>query len=249
HIQAFRRHSEHDVALFNPRGLRRSRFLDMKRFDVVVIHYSIVVIWDDYLSPQFRDEIAAFDGLKVQFVQDEYRFVDAITDEMRRLEIDLLFSVAPESQWPAIYGDRLPKTEVLPTLTGYVPAELAARDAASLGSRPVDVGYRGRSLPFWLGRLGFEKVEIGRAFQALARGTGLRCDIAWTESARIHGERWNDFMASCRTMLASESGSSFVDFDGSIERSTRAYVAAHPSATYPDVERDILQRFAGGPMI
>ncbi|MFL5929277.1 MAG: hypothetical protein ACJ77E_20285, partial [Gaiellaceae bacterium] len=218
-------------------------------FDVVVIHYSIVVIWDDYLSPALRDEISRFDGLKVQFLQDEYRWVDDITAEMRRLGIDVLFSVVPASQWRAIYGERLPRTEILQTLTGYVADDLVARRAPPLASRRIDVGYRGRSTPFWLGRLGFEKIEIGRGFLARAQATDLRCDIAWTEGARIHGQRWNEFMGSCRTMLASESGSSFVDFDGSIERSTREYVAAHPAATYEDVEHDVLQRFAGSPVI
>jgi hypothetical protein len=249
HIQAFRRHSRHRVELYNPRGIARSRFLDLNAFDVVVVHYSIVVIWDDYLAPSFREQIAAFDGLKVQFLQDEYRWVDDITAEMRRLGIDVLFSVVPEPQWAPIYGTRLPKTEILPTLTGYVAPALAARTSPALERRPIDVGYRGRSTPMWLGRLGFEKIEIGRGFLARAQGTDLRCDIAWTEGARIHGEQWNEFISSCRTMLASESGSSLVDFDGSIERATRQYIAAHPAAGYEEVERSVLARFEDGPEI
>jgi hypothetical protein len=249
HIQAFRRYSRHRVELFNPRGIADSRLLDLAAFDVIVIHYSIVVIWDDYLSPQLRERIAAFDGLKVQFLQDEYRWVDAITAQMRSLGIDVLFSVVPESQQSAIYGSRLPSTEILPTLTGYVPNSLVGRRVPPAAARPIDVGYRGRSLPFWLGRLGFEKVEIGRGFVARAAATDLHCDIAWIEGARIHGERWNQFVASCRTMLASESGSSLVDFDGTIERAVREYVAGHPTATYPEVEREVLGQFEGGPII
>jgi hypothetical protein len=249
HIQAFGRYSRHRVELFNPRGLTESRFLKLDAFDVVVIHYSIVIIWDDYLSPQFRERIAMFDGLKVQFLQDEYRFVDDITAEMRNLGIDVLYSVVPEIEQPAIYGDRLPTTEILFTLTGYVPDSLSSRRPPALNSRRVDVGYRGRSVPLWLGRLGYEKVEIGRGFLARAAGTGLECDIAWTEGARIHGEAWNAFMQSCRSMLASESGSSFVDFDGSIERAARGYVALHPTADYDDVEQGVLAQFQGGPSI
>src|SRR5271154_2527074 len=117
HIQAFRRYSRHRVELFNPRGLSDSRFLDLDAFDAVVIHYSIVVIWDDYLSPAFRRRIASFDGLKIQFLQDEYRFVDEVTAEMRAMGIDVLYSVVPQEEWPAIYGERLPSTELLFTLT------------------------------------------------------------------------------------------------------------------------------------
>src|SRR4051812_25793542 len=138
HIQAFLRHSRHRVELYNPRGIGRSRFLDLEAFDVIVIHYSIVVIWDDYLSPAFREQIAAYDGLKVQFIQDEYRRVDEITAEMRRLGVDVLFSVVPESQWNAIYASRIPETEILPTLTGYVAADLARRTPPPLTRRRID---------------------------------------------------------------------------------------------------------------
>jgi hypothetical protein len=249
HIRMFPCHSRHEVRVFNPRGLARSRFLDFDAFDVVVLHYSIVVIWDAYLAPTFRDQIRRFQGLTVQFLQDEYRYVDAITAAMRELGVDVLYSVVPPEKVSSVYGDRLPGTEILPTLTGYVPDRLVGHAAPPLAGRPVDVGYRGRSLPFWLGRLGFEKIEIGRGFAARAGELGLRTDIAWTEGARIYGDRWHAFVTSCRTMLASESGSSIVDYDGSVERAVRAYLAASPAADYEEIEREVLARFAGAPEI
>src|SRR5579862_4511110 len=112
HINMFRRFSRHDVRLFNPRGISRSRFLNLDAFDVVVIHYSITVIWDDYLSPALRSLIRDFRGLKVQFLQDEYRFVDAMTDQARNLGIDVLYSVVPENSVAGVYGDRLPGVEI-----------------------------------------------------------------------------------------------------------------------------------------
>jgi len=45
HIQSFVRYSRHDVTLFNPRNLARSKYLRLDRYDVVVLHYSIVAIW------------------------------------------------------------------------------------------------------------------------------------------------------------------------------------------------------------
>jgi hypothetical protein len=249
HIAMFRRYSRHEVRNFNPRGLARSRFLDLDAFDVVVIHYSLVVIWDNYLAPAFREQIRRYQGLKVQFLQDEYRFVDALTDEMRRLGIDVLYSVVPQDAVAGVYGDRLPGTEILPALTGYVPERLVGQAVPPLAARPIDVGYRGRSLPFWLGRLGFEKTEIGRGYRARAEELGLRTDIEWTEKARIYGQRWNEFVRSCRTMLASESGASIVDYDGAVERAVRSYIAEHPSASYEEVERTVLNRFRATPQI
>jgi hypothetical protein len=249
HIQAFPRYSRHDVRVFNPRGLARSRFLDLAEFDVVVIHYSLVVIWDDYFSPWFRDQVSRYDGLKVQFLQDEYRWVDDVTATIRAMGIDVLFSVVPQDNVPNVYGDRLPDVDVQFTLTGYVPEDMVGRVGPPLADRPIDVGYRGRSLPFWLGRLGYEKIEIGRGFLPHADRLGLRCDIAWSESARIYGERWHEWMASCRTMLASESGSSIVDYDGAAERAVRANLTEHPTASYEDVEQHVLRPFVDGPAI
>jgi hypothetical protein len=249
HIQAFPRYSRHDVRVFNPRGLKRSRFLDLAQFDVVVIHYSLVVIWDDYFSPWFRDEVSRYDGLKVQFLQDEYRWVDDVTATMREMGIDVLFSVVPQDNVRNVYGDRLPDVDVQFTLTGYVPEDIVGRVVPPLADRSIDVGYRGRSVPFWLGRLGYEKIEIGRGFLPRAERLGVRCDIAWSESARIYGERWHEWMASCRTMLASESGSSIVDFDGAAERAVRANLIEHPTASYEDVEEHVLRPFADGPAI
>ena len=242
HIQAFRRYSRHEVTLLNPRGLRRSRFLSLDAFDAVVIHYSIVAISDAYLSLWFRDALAAYGGLKIQFLQDEYRWVDAITAMSRELGVHVLYSVVPPDNVAAIYGGRLPDTEVVFTLTGYVPEEPLKGRVLPTADRPIDVGYRGRSTPWWLGRLAFEKIEIGRAFLRNAP-PGLRVDIAWTENARIYGSDWTRWLASCRATLASESGSSIVDFDGSVEQAVRAYLADRPAASYQEIERDVLSTF------
>jgi len=56
HIGAFTRLSRHDVRSFNPRGLRDSVALDLDEFDVVVIHYSLILSNDNYVAPAFRDK-------------------------------------------------------------------------------------------------------------------------------------------------------------------------------------------------
>jgi len=245
HIRAFRRFSRHDVDLFNPRGIARSRFLRPADYDVVVVHYSIVL----YLSEWFRDQIADFRGLKVQFVQDEYRQVEAETGSMRELGIDVLFSSVPGDAVQSVYGSRLPGVDILPTLTGYVPVGLEGLRRQPLEGRPLDVVYRGRSVPYWLGRLGQEKVLIGREFLARASSTELRCDISWTEADRIYGDAWYRFLGSSRTTLGTESGASIVDFDGSLQTQTENYLRAHPAATFDEVEREILAPLEGNAVI
>jgi hypothetical protein len=250
HIDALATLSAHDVYRFNPVDRPDAcRVLDPEEFDVVAIHYSIAVWSARYVPPELVAKLARFRGLTVQFIQDEYRSVDAVTGTMRELGVDVLFTCVPEPEASEIYDSRLPGVTRLTTLPGYVPDELVGRPAAALDERPLDVGYRARDLPFWLGRLGREKVEIAEGFTARAAEHGVRCDISSREEDRIYGEAWNRFLGSCRATLGTESGSSIVDFDGTVEARGKDYVARRPEATSEEVQRDLLSPYEGNVVI
>jgi hypothetical protein len=245
HIDAFRRYSRHHIRTFNTRGMTHSIALDLDHFDVVVIHYSVVISSAQYFAPDFYDKLKRFRGLKVEFIQDDYRWVDRETAASREIGINVLFTVAPEPAASKLYDERLPGVRRVQTLTGYVPDNLRDRPLKPLGERPIDVGYRARDLPFWLGRLAREKAWIGQRFVELAPAYGLRCDIAWTEHDRIYGERWIEFVSSCRATLGTESGASIADFDGSVETAVLAYLNAHPAASYEEVHEAVLKPYEG----
>jgi len=245
HIDAFRRYSRHDVRTFNTRDMTRSVALDLNHFDVVVIHYSVVLSSSNYLSADFRDKLRRFHGLKIEFIQDDYRWIDQETAASRDIGVNVLFTVAPEPAASQIYDQRLPGVRRVQTLTGYVPDNLRERPIKPLRERTIDVGYRARDLPFWFGGLSREKVWIGRRFLELAPPYGLRCDIAWTEHDRIYGDRWIEFVASCRATLGTESGASIADFDGSAERAVLTYLKTHPAASYEEVNEAVLRPYEG----
>src|SRR5207248_109237 len=92
HISALMTLSSHRVYSFNPTVNPFERLGGLDAFDVVVIHYSLLIISDAYLSPLARNEIAGFKGLKVQFIQDEYRRIDEVAACIRNLGIHVLFS-------------------------------------------------------------------------------------------------------------------------------------------------------------
>jgi hypothetical protein len=240
HIEALAALSEHDVYRFNPLDRPRvCRILDLGEFDVVAIHYTISLLSARYLPAPLPERIARFEGLKVQFIQDEYRSVDAVTAAMRNLGIEVLFTCVPEPAAGQIYDSRLPAVTRVFMVPGYVPDELVGRDVPPSAGRPIDVGYRGRDLPVWNGRLAREKADIGRAFLEQSAVRGLRCDISSREDDRIYGEDWNRFLASCRTTLGTESGASIIDFDGSVEALAKDYLARHPGATSEEIEREV----------
>jgi hypothetical protein len=249
HIDAFGRFSRHRIHALNPVGVRGGDLLDFNEFDAVVIHYSIVVTHDSYMTPEFRRRLSAYAGPKIAFLQDEYRSVDETTARMRELRVSMLFTVTPPAVAEQLYGARLPGVQIVQTLTGYMPDGLASRRTPPLEARPLDVGYRSRPVPFWLGRFGQEKVDIARKFLGHADASGLRCDIRWNESDRIYGEAWNRFVESSRATLGTGSGASIVDFDGSLERRVHQYLDEHPGAEFEEVHAALLAPFEGNLVI
>src|SRR6516225_9751089 len=173
HIDALASRSRHGVFVFNSLLHPGSEALDLDAFDVVVIHYSLYVASDQYLCPLFRRKIREFRGLKIQFIQDEYRDLDALAHEMRYMGIDILLTLLPETEHGRIWGERLPGVKLLTWIAGYVPDRLIGRRVPPLRDRPVDVGYRGREMPYWLGALAQDKLRIGQGFLEHAARYGL----------------------------------------------------------------------------
>src|SRR5438105_9871086 len=112
HIDALVTRSRHRVSVFNAFLHPGDERLDLNAFDVVVIHYSLFALSDDYLSPVFRRKIRDFRGLKVQFLQDDYRAVDALARQMRFMGIDVLFTLVPEAEYGRIWTERLAGVEL-----------------------------------------------------------------------------------------------------------------------------------------
>ncbi len=222
--------------------------LDLGRFDVIVIHYSIALGYmsDHYISPVTRQKIAAFKGLKAVFIQDEYRSINSVLNILAELDVGLLFTCIPAPEIEKVYpAALLPNTTRLNTLTGYVPKSLIGWPRLPTGDRPVDVGYRTRKPPFWLGELGYEKWTIADRFRDAASGSSLALDLSYDESARIYGIRWTEFVASCKAMLGVESGASVFDFEGTLQQRVDSYVSEHPESTFQDVHEKFLIPYEG----
>ena len=245
HFHALKLHSRHVVHEFNPIGLEDCGFLDFDEFDVISIHYAVKIANRHHLSLRLRDRLRAYRGLKVLFAMDEYQDVDATAAAIRELGVRVHFTCVPPHAIPTIYGDRVAGVDVVPVLTGYVPDRLVGRAVRPLAQREIDIGYRGRALPFWLGTFGQDKRRIGEGVLERASTLGLRCDIAWLESERVYGHAWDDLLASWRSALAVESGTSIVDHDGSIRERTQAYLEAHPDASFDEVGREALAGIDG----
>lgn len=232
HIDALRLKSRHKVYMLSIFGELPPN-IDLRRFDVLMIHYSLVAAYDAYLSPMAREVIRCFRGLKVMFIQDEYRWVNDTVSVMQYMGIDLLFSCVPEAEIEKVYSkDRLPKLKTVNVFTGYVDNKLLQIDPIPYALRTFDVGYRARKISAWYGDLGREKWLIAERFIEDSMQFELRCDISYFEADRLYGQAWIDFIRSCRAIIGVESGASVFDFTGEIQRKVEAHERKEPGVSF-----------------
>ena len=247
YLDAFGRFSEHNIFEISMLGSFPEQ-IDLSRFDVVIIHYSLSLgpMIEHYLGKSLIDELIKFDGLKAAFLQDEYRQLKTYWNNIRQLGIDVIFSCVPDTEAHKVYPQsELPGIHVENVLTGYVSRELFAKNVPAISERPINVGYRSRKPPFWLGKLAFEKHYIADEFNARVKNTSLVTDISNEEGDRLYGERWTKFVMSCRAMLGTESGASIMDVDGSLEIAVDEYVAKNPDASFSEVSKLFLSSYEG----
>lgn len=203
--------------------------VDSRRFDAIALHYSVRLPYDQ-VSETTCSLFENFQGLKILYIQDEYDHTHKAWAWIKRLKINLVFTVVPAENIEKIYpAENFPGVRFISVLTGYVPHDLSGLLGDIRPSeRSITIAYRGRPLPPRYGRLGEEKVQIGKMVKAYCLKNGIPCDIEWTEEARIYGPSWYDFMKSCRAMLGSESGSNVFDWNGDLQQKIKEYREENP---------------------
>ncbi len=245
HVSAFREFSAHEIHVAHVWALNSFNF-DVAGFDVIVFHYSIVIAKGFHLSERLRAKLGDSKGLKVLFIQDEYRWIDATADAIRELGISVLFTVVNRDVVDRIYHHPwLKEVRKEHTLTGFVDETLLNIEVPSYEKRSVDVVYRARKVPYWLGSFAMEKWDIGRRFKKDASHFHLSCDIASDEGARIYGANWIRFLSGAKAVLGTESGASVCDFSGELRTRVEAAVDRDQEIEFETVHNEILREQDG----
>jgi hypothetical protein len=234
HLEAFPRHSAfrwYPVNLWFgfPPGLERLEF------DAFAFHYTLQPT-GTWVTDDLRRYVQACPRTyKVAIFQDEFWYFQERERILTDLQVDCLYSRHKPKHVGDIYGPHLPVKTYRHHLAGYVSDDLIERSSRwyqPLEERPIDVGYRGRRLPFYMGRGGQEKTEIADLFLARAAGSGLRLDIAVDESERLYGEAWDRFVAGSRATLGVEGGVSVIDLEGRFRIEYERLIRENPSLTF-----------------
>ena len=180
-------------------------------------------------------------AIKVALPQDEFLNTDLVCDFINEFEIDHVFSVAPESEWPKIYDSvDFERVKFSTVLTGYLDDVTITKInalAKRVQSRSIDIGYRSGVAGYWLGRLGLLKEQVGHYFLERSARNGLIMDISTRPEDTFLGDDWYKFLLQCKYTLGVESGASVLDRDGTIRTRTEDYVLQHPQAMFEDAEQ------------
>jgi hypothetical protein len=234
---SFRAHSQYRYYYIFDTGLL-NQHVDFSRFDVILIFWSSYLLAPEW-TEGLRERIRKTAALKVLFLQDEYRDVRQFNHVMAELGIQLIFTCVAEKDHETFYPRSLiPSLEGRHTvLPGYVPSYLEGLRGDRSWSRSVDLGYRSRAVPYYLGDLGQEKQTVAERFQEISLRRGFRSDISVREEDRLYGKDWLDFLRSSRCVLGSSSGASVIDFTGDIRKKCELFLAVRPNATYAEVKQ------------
>lgn len=244
YLSAYPRLSRHDYYFHNFVYDFDPEQVDFDDFDAVMVPHNF---WPLNLSDEQIEAFAETRALKLVFLQDEYQEVNTVADILGRMKVDLVFTCVNLEDHDVFYSKRRIPTlkAVNQVLTGYVDEKLRKPGLFTLDNKSIDVGFRGRISPFYLGELGYQKQKITEMFAEPARKAGLSVNISINESDRLSGDRWLGFLQSCRTQLGTPSGSSVIDFNGRIIKETASYRRAFPRADFDTVRDDVFCRQDG----
>lgn len=246
HIQAFMIHSSHEFVVMNPIHIECPEEILLRKFDAILIHYSLYILGEYFLPMPWIDIITRFGGLKAQIIQDEQRNINSMKQRMADLGITVVFSSLEIENTEKVYsGDLLNQTTFYSCLPGYVARNFFDLSSSPISERPLHVVYRGRTLPAYLGRHAQEKRIIGEQLFSIAEQFGLSVDISSDEDSRIYGNQWPQFLMSGRATLGVEGGASIFDFDGSITEAVSAYQKVNPNANFEEIWCQLLQKHEG----
>lgn len=223
-------------------------FLSNFRFDLIIIHYSLLAV--KYSNPKllmrFADQIKHINGYKIAFPQDEYINSKYLNDFFKSIKLDRLYTLFyNKNDIKKVYTyEKKGISKFHTVLPGYISCNMIKPEEQILqfDKRKIDIGYRARKNPFWLGEFSLRKWEIAERFLKSKRGEKV-FDISTKPEDTILGKEWLDFIENCRFFLAVEGGASLLDVDGSIRKRVELYTQKNPNASFQEVFNKYLKKY------
>jgi hypothetical protein len=221
-------------------------YLSLCDYDAVILHYTFLAIrWRKDLYTEWMKTVKNLKKISAYFLaipQDEYAESSALCDFFKEYGVRTVFTCFSPEDYEKVYPrEKVDLDQVFTVFPGYMDEDAAKRLHIAYGKskhRPIDLGYRARKVPYWLGRHGQYKHEIGEVFAERASGSGLKLDISTGEENVFLGKEWYKFISRCRAFLGCEGGASLFDPTGAVRYSVERYLEDHPGASFQEVEKN-----------
>lgn len=216
------------------------------KFDIILYHYTFLSHKYEGESSfrrytDFSKKINFLGRVKAIAPQDEYVHADFICNFIRENEIDLIYTCFYEQDWEKVYPRKLIGSAKLRTvLTGYFDdymLEESKQFSKKHSARALDIMYRARKVPYWIGRHGLIKWQLTDAFLSYLKNSELKYSLSNNDKDVFLGLEWTKFLGSSRVVLGCEGGASLFDFDGRIRKNVDVYVDKNPDATFDETEK------------
>lgn len=245
HLFCFKRYSNEDCFYLNVFSGIPS-YITKLRFDVIIYHYTFTAMkWN---TNEFKmllsscSSLKKIAGHKIAIPQDEYVHSDIINDFLSDFEVKTVFTCLPETEYEKVYPKSKSGVENFYTVnTGYIDEnafrKIGTNSLPMHSVRPIDIGYRARKLPYWLGSHGLIKSELTERFLKVSEDAELNIDASNDPQKAFIGTSWYKFLMNCRVVLGCEGGASIHDPAGIIKESVENYVRQHPNSTFGEVEK------------
>ena len=186
--------------------------------------------------------IRSIQACKVLIPQDEYTNTADLWKMIRECGIETVYTCAYPIDFSTLYPkEKTGLKHLFTTLTGFVDEENLKKInqlSQEIKERFIDIGYRARKLPYWVGQYGQLKYLIAEAVLNCPLSKNLNLDISTNPKEVFHGDEWYRFLLRSRTVLGCLGGSSMIDESGQIRARVNEYVKQKPQATFKDAEEN-----------
>jgi len=244
YLEGFQAHSRHEV-FFMEAGDGAIPQTAHEPFDAVLVNFCCRLHYGSLFSDACEAFVAGFSGIRIVVLQDEQENTLAVRKRVAHMRPHILFTTLPPEAWPIVFPDDVfGETKIVRLLTGYARQRSLPHDLnlAPLAQRRLTLGYRVTPHVWRWGKLGRLKIEVGQRFHEACLRRGIPADIAWTEEAKIYGDNWLRFNASCQGVLGSESGASIFDWHGDLQRQETQFRYARPGATCEGFLSEVIEQ-------
>ncbi|XZF65632.1 MAG: hypothetical protein ACSI46_13505 [Gloeotrichia echinulata DVL01] len=216
-------------------------------FDAIILHTTFLGIrWSkvfEYWKWQLG-WIKDVNCVKIAIPQDEYDYSKILDEWFLEWNVSVIFSNFNVEQRKILYPKMHKIGVFYQCLTGYIDDKTAqeyAKKAIPIYERNYDIIYRARHLPYKFGSHGQLKHQIADIVKDRANLFNLKCDISTLEIDTILGDKWFDFLASSKTIIGCESGSSVLDKDGEIQLAIQKLLENDQEISFEEVDNALPQ--------